>query len=123
MDFELVLAVEKVLPADRIAAWLTENDAHCIEPSEQEIGIGVARSGSRKGRATGLGKLVVQDPIHVVHLITPLERMPAPDPAHGIPKVPVLVFLLVRVHGAEIKVSLYANRDSFAIDTIGNGDT
>src|SRR5262245_52893320 len=49
--------------------------------------------------------------------------MPAADPAHGIPEVPVLVLLLVRVHGAEIESSLRADGDSLSIDAVRNGDS
>src|SRR6266550_385909 len=88
MEFEFVLAINEVLPTDRIAARLPEDDAHRVEGAEQEIGVGIARSCAGEGRAAGLGQLVVQDPIHVVHLVAPLERMAAANPAHGIAKVP-----------------------------------
>src|SRR5215831_18961911 len=106
MRLEFILAVKKVLPSDRVTAGLAEDNAHRIERAEQKVGIGVSGPGPSESGAAGLGELVVQDPVHVVHLVTPLERVAASDPAHRIAKMPVLVFLLVRVHGAEIEPSL-----------------
>src|SRR5437879_1029064 len=74
-DLELVLCVEELLRADRITARLAEDDAHRIERPEQEIGIGIARPCASEGRAAGLGQLIVQDPIHIVHLVAPFERV------------------------------------------------
>ncbi len=123
MNFEFVLSVEEMLPADRIAARLAEDHAHRVERSEQEIGVGVARTGAGEGCAAGLGELVVEDPVHVVHFIAPLEGMSAADPAHGVAEMPVLILLLVRVHGAEIEASLCADGNSLSVDAVRNGDS
>src|SRR5947199_343687 len=57
-----------------------------------------------------------------MHLVAPFKGVTAPDPAHGIAKVPVLILLLVRIHRAEIEASLGADRNAFSIDAVGNGD-
>src|SRR5437762_6453031 len=115
MDLELVLRVKELLPADRIAARLAEDDAHGVEGAKQEIGVGVARPCAGESCAAGLGQLVVQDPIHIVHLISPFEGVPAADPAHGVAEMPVLVLLLVRIHGAQVEAPLRADADSLPV--------
>src|SRR6266851_4837975 len=123
MNLELILRVEEVLPADRIAARLAENDAHGVEGAEQKVSVWVARPGICESGAAGLGELVIQDPIHVMHLVAPFEGVPATDPAHGIPKMPVLILLLVRIYSCKVEASLRADRNSLSIDAIGDGDS
>src|SRR5882762_3500739 len=62
MNLEFVLPVEEVLPADRIAARLAEDDAHGVKGAKQEIGIRISRPGVCESGASGLRELVIQNP-------------------------------------------------------------
>src|SRR5438045_2260892 len=120
--FELILDIEEVLPLYGIAAGLAEGDAQLIEVTQQEVGHGISGLRTAEGYTAPVGELTVESKIHLVHFVTPFQRMAAVDPRHRLAQVPVDVILRVRISGVEIEVAADAGADALTVQSGGQRD-